>query len=65
MKNLIFLISRPHLESTLTQRLPASHKEVYTSKEAWLRLSSAFASRKLGIQADYEHLLSQYALQGD
>ncbi|WP_189477523.1 sulfotransferase [Halioglobus pacificus] len=38
---LIFLISQPRSGSTLTQRLIATHEEVFTRSEPWLMLRAA------------------------
>lgn len=59
----IFLFSMPRSGSTLVQRVIAAHHGVATASEPWLLLPHAYASRRVGVVAEYPHALLADAIE--
>ena len=60
-KQLIFLISQPRSGSTLTQKILASHKDIYTRSEPWLMLHPLYSLKNEGLYTEYDAFLEKTA----
>lgn len=52
-ENLIFLISQPRAGSTMTQKIVASHPEIFTHSESWIMLHPFYQMKSSGIETEY------------
>lgn len=59
----IFIFSAVRSGSTLLQRIVAAHAQVATVSEPWLLLPHAYAFRRTGVEAEYQHQFMVNAIE--